>query len=186
MQKKIRILGRGGQGGISLSRMLVEAVLMEGKEASAIPAFSFVRRGAPTRASLRIDDKPIREKTQVYDYDCVIVLDPTLYQSIDVYEGLKDDGVIIANDGGNPDSIDLPENYGAFASLDATSVARDKIRVSGMPATNTTMAGAFSKVTNWIGKDSIKKAFENHYSGEMLKRNTEALEEGYRSVEIRN
>lgn len=183
--QNIRILGRGGQGGISLSRMLVDAALMEDKEAAAIPAFSFVRRGAPTRASLRIDDKPIREKTQVYDYDCVVVLDPSLYESIQVYEGLEDDGIIVVNDDGNPDSIERPEKYDTFASLDATSIVRDKVRVSGMPATNTTMAGAFSKVTEWVGLEAIKKAFENNFSGEMLDRNIEALEEGFRSVEVR-
>jgi 2-oxoacid:acceptor oxidoreductase gamma subunit (pyruvate/2-ketoisovalerate family) len=76
--KEIRIHGRGGQGAVTAARMLASAFVVEGKHVASFPMYGFERRGAPVQAFTRVDDKPIREKTQVYTPDCMVVIDPTL------------------------------------------------------------------------------------------------------------
>ena len=67
--------------------------------AAFIPFFGVERKGSPVYGFLRLDDKPIRPKTQVYNPDCVIVLDDTLLDEVDVFEGIKDDSILIINTG---------------------------------------------------------------------------------------
>ena len=50
---------RGGQGAVTAAAVLVSALAMEGKYAQAFPFFGGERRGAPVKAFLRIDEKPI-------------------------------------------------------------------------------------------------------------------------------
>ena len=45
--KEIRLHGRGGQGTVMASQILVSAFAIEGKYGAAIPFFGFERRGAP-------------------------------------------------------------------------------------------------------------------------------------------
>ena len=80
--KEIRIHGRGGQGAVTAARMLASAFVIEGKYVASFPMYGFERRGAPVQAFTRLDDKPIREKTQVYTPDCMVVIDPTLLKII--------------------------------------------------------------------------------------------------------
>ncbi|MCD6573255.1 MAG: 2-oxoacid:acceptor oxidoreductase family protein, partial [Thermoplasmata archaeon] len=72
---EIRFHGRGGQGGRMAAEALALAAFLEGKYAVSFPFFGAERRGAPVRAFTRIDDKKIRVKTQIYEPDCVVVLD---------------------------------------------------------------------------------------------------------------
>ena len=49
--------------------MLATAFVAEGKHVASFPMYGFERRGAPVVAFTRVDDKPIREKTQIYTPD---------------------------------------------------------------------------------------------------------------------
>jgi len=51
------ILSRGGQGGVTESRILATATTLEGRWAQAIPEFGAERRGAIVKAYLRVSDK---------------------------------------------------------------------------------------------------------------------------------
>ena len=57
--KEIFFYTRGGQGAATAAAVLVAALFKEGKYAQAFPFFGGERRGAPVKAFLRIDDKPI-------------------------------------------------------------------------------------------------------------------------------
>ena len=74
--KEIRFHGRGGQGVVMGAEMLAYAFVLEGKYASAFPTFGAERRGAPVAAFLRFDEKPVRETHQIYEPDCIAILDP--------------------------------------------------------------------------------------------------------------
>ena len=52
---EIRIHGRGGQGAVVASKMLVTAAAKEGKKVQAFPFFGAERRGAAVAAFARID-----------------------------------------------------------------------------------------------------------------------------------
>ena len=95
--KEIRIHGRGGQGAVLAAKMLASACAYEGQHVASFPMYGFERRGMPVIAFTRFDTKPIREKTQVYTPDCIIVIDPTLMDLPTLYDGLKPGGVLILN-----------------------------------------------------------------------------------------
>ena len=160
---EIRFHGRGGQGGRMAAEALALAAFLEGKYAVSFPFFGAERRGAPVRAFTRIDDKKIRIKTQIYEPDCVVVLDEKLVGSEDVIEGLKDDGLVIVNTSKKPEEIELSRSV-RCATVDATSIALD---ILGRAITNTAILGAVARATGIVGIDAIQKAIIEKF-GERL------------------
>jgi 2-oxoacid:acceptor oxidoreductase gamma subunit (pyruvate/2-ketoisovalerate family) len=77
--------------------MLASALLAEGKHVASFPMYGFERRGAPVVAFTRFDEKPIREKTQIYNPDCIIVIDPGLLTLPTLFSGLNADSIFILN-----------------------------------------------------------------------------------------
>ncbi|MEW8550862.1 MAG: 2-oxoacid:acceptor oxidoreductase family protein [Candidatus Thiodiazotropha endolucinida] len=96
---QIRIHGRGGQGVVSAAEMLSVAAFLEDKHAQAVPSFGSERMGAPVVAFCRIDDQPIRLREPVLEPDILIIQDPTLFNAIDVFNGLTEDGHLLINTG---------------------------------------------------------------------------------------
>ncbi|MCD6479452.1 2-oxoacid:acceptor oxidoreductase family protein, partial [Candidatus Bathyarchaeota archaeon] len=91
---EIRFHGRGGQGAVTASRLIAEAVAKEGKYAQAIPMYGTERRGAPVTAYVRIDDRPVRRRDLVHEPDIVIVIDPILSKKPSVAAGIKSGGLL--------------------------------------------------------------------------------------------
>src|SRR5208337_742980 len=94
---QIRIHGRGGQGVVTAAEVLSVAAFLEGKFAQAFPSFGSERMGAPVVAFCRISDKEIRLREPIQNPDALIVQDPTLFKSMDVFEGLEPDGYLLVN-----------------------------------------------------------------------------------------
>ena len=150
---EIRFHGRGGQGAVVASNMLADAAFREGKHVQAFPFFGVERRGAPVSSFTRINDIPIKIRSQVYTPDYVIVLDSTLIDIIDVTSGLKRNGIIIINTDKKPSDFNISFKV---ATIDATSIALDNKLVSKMaPIVNTSILGAFAKVSGIISLESI-------------------------------
>ena len=55
---EIRIHGRGGQGGVTLAKILAAAEHREGKSVQAFVVYAAERSGAPVQAYLRCDEEP--------------------------------------------------------------------------------------------------------------------------------
>jgi len=180
--KEIRWHGRGGQGAVMAAKILTSAFDKEGKSAMAFPKFGFERRGAPVMAFNRFGVNPIREKTQVYKPDCVIVIDPHLMHSIDVFEGIRPEGVLVL-DAPQPIEKQLNKNLKIIGSVDATRVGLEEI---GKPITNTCMLGAFVRATNWIKIDSILASLDEYFSGNILEKNLRCTQRGYEEAETRH
>ncbi|MBC7222592.1 2-oxoacid:acceptor oxidoreductase family protein, partial [Candidatus Bipolaricaulota bacterium] len=79
--KEIRWHGRGGQGAKTVSQILAQINLREGKFVQAFPEFGPERSGAPMRAYNRISDTEILVHSGVYEPDVVVVLDESLLDS---------------------------------------------------------------------------------------------------------
>ena len=94
---EVRIHGRGGQGVVTAAEMLSIAAFEEGRHAQAFPSFGSERTGAPVVAFCRIADQEIRLREPIMYPDALIIQDPTLLFSVDVFAGLKSDGYIIIN-----------------------------------------------------------------------------------------
>lgn len=175
--KEIRIHGRGGMGAVKAAEALVYAAVMDQKYGNSIPFFGFERQGAPVTAFVRISEEPIRPKNRVYHPDILIVLDPTIMNAVNVFEGVKSEGVLVLNTPRKPEELELPEEISKVAVLDATKIALEMI---GRPITNTVMLGAFCKATGLVSVEEVAKKVEELWGT----KNKDALYRGYETVVI--
>jgi 2-oxoacid:acceptor oxidoreductase gamma subunit (pyruvate/2-ketoisovalerate family) len=179
---EIRFHGRGGQGTVVASKILADALAKEGNYVQAYPEFGVERRGAPVFSFIRIDSRPIYDKSRIYTPDHVVVVDPTLVEVIDVTEGLKDNGVIIINTDKRPAEFAYPAKF-RVATVDATEIAvKHKLGTLAAPIVNTAMVGAIVKILNLTRLDSLLAAIEE---GVPVKpeANKAAAEEAYGKAE---
>ncbi len=130
---EIRFHGRGGQGTVVASKILADAIAKEGNWVQAYPEFGVERRGSPVVAFIRIDDKPIYDKSRIYAPDDVVVVDPTLVEAIDITEGLKAGGTIIINSDRKPEDFPFHGRY-KVRTINATEIAvKNRLGSAGRP-----------------------------------------------------
>ena len=89
---EIRYHGRGGQGAKTVALLFGEAALATGKYVQAFPEYGPERMGAPVQSFNRLSDEPITLHCAVTSPDVVVVLDPTLLETVNVTEGLGEEG----------------------------------------------------------------------------------------------
>ena len=163
------------------ARMLASAAAYEGQCVASFPMYGFERRGMPVVAFARIDEEKLREKTQIYEPDCLVVIDPTLMNLPTLYDGLKPDGVLILN---TAKAIDTPPtpNLKTAGVINATHIALCEI---GRDIPNTCLIGALAATTGWLKLESILKALPDYFEGTILEQNIRNVERGYIEVEVR-
>lgn len=169
---EIRIHGMGGQGAVTAAEVIAVAAFYDGKYSQAFPFFGVERRGAPVTAFARIDDRFIRLRAQVTEPDVVVVLEPSMSESL-IFSGLKGNGTAIINTTKNVSA--KQKTY----AVDATKIALETI---GKPIVNTAILGAFAAATNLVTLESLKKALSERFSGKLLEANIAAVEKTYATV----
>jgi pyruvate ferredoxin oxidoreductase gamma subunit/phenylglyoxylate dehydrogenase gamma subunit len=169
--KEIRLHGRGGMGTVKAAEIIVWAKVLSGGYGNSIPFFGFERQGAPVTAFVKLDDKPIRPKTQVYTPDCLIVLDPTIPNAVDVFEGVKENSVLVLNTREKAAEVEAPDAIKTVAVVNATDLALERF---GKAITNTAMLGAFIKATSWVALDPVLSKVEEYWGKENAALVTEA------------
>jgi len=138
-------------------------------------------------AYTRIDDAPINTHSGVTSPAVVIVIDPTLLNSINVTEGLKEDGVILVNTSDSPKAIreKLKFNKGKVATVDATKISLETL---GVPMPNTPMLGALVKVSPLVSIDTlverIKDKFLKKIGEEKTNANIDGIRRAYEETKI--
>lgn len=178
---EMRFHGRGGQGAVTSAELVAQAIIDSGRYATAFPSFGPERRGAPVVAFARVDDKPVRIRSKVYNPDVVIVLDPSLMEIANPADGLREDGILIINSSQDPQTIRKSLSYkGKLAVVDASRIAKE---VLGLPITNTTMVGALVKGTNLLPIEALKAPFQRRF-GKIAARNIAAMEKAFSETTI--
>ncbi|MGC8662788.1 MAG: pyruvate ferredoxin oxidoreductase subunit gamma [Thermoplasmata archaeon] len=179
---EVRFHGRGGQGAVIASEILATAAFYEGKYVSSFPYFGVERRGAPVTAFTRIDSKPIRVKTQIYNPDHVVVLDHSLLNLVNVTNGLKENGLVLINTIKDPENLNIQAKI--VATVNASEIALNhSLGSHSAPIVNTAILGAYSKVSGIVKIDSIKKAIEENVSG-FIDKNVASAEDAYNYVKV--
>lgn len=171
----IRIHGRGGQGGVTASRLLATAAYYDGKFSQAIPMYGTERRGAPVTAYVRVDDVRVRERELVHTPDIVMVLDPLLSTRQTMADDIAEGGLLLLNAAYPPEEVKTGGNF-RVATVNATSIALETLR---RPITNTAILGAFAKAVGWPKLESIEKAIRKQFSGRIADMNIEAINRSY-------
>jgi len=174
--KEIRIHGRGGQGSVTAAELLSIAAFTDGKFSQAFPAFGVERRGAPVQAFMRLNETPIRIRSQIYEPDYVIVQDPTLLDVVNVTGGLKETGALIINTKEQPEAFKKLNTKAKIMTVDATKIAMDII---GVPIVNTILLGAFAAATGEVAVESIQEAVKERFAGKVGEKNAAAIRVAY-------
>ena len=181
---EIRFHGMGGQGAVMGALMLSEAAFAEGKYAQKIPVYGGMRRGGDVTVFLRLDDKPIRRTSGIYEPDALIILDPTLINHDKVTRGLKDGGTVILNDTIKPSELDIGIPLGTVATLDATSISTEIFGPRAIPIVNTILMGAIAKATDWVKLENLFEPIMHTFPGRIGELNVEACKKGYAAAEV--
>lgn len=185
---EVRWHGRGGQGAKTAALLFGEAVLGQGKHMQAFPEYGPERMGAPVQSFNRISDEPITLHCHVTGPEVVVVLDPTLIGSVDVTQGLPDDGTIIINTHEPASKFRkmLNLNGHKLFTVDASKIAQETI---GRNIPNTPMMGALVKATGLLDfksmledtKKKLEKKFRN--KPEVIEGNVKAIQRAYDEVQ---
>lgn len=176
--KEIRIHARAGQGAITTAALLGYAYFLEGKFAYAFPNFGAARMGAPMNAFVRVDTKPVRLRSQIYEPDYVIIVDATLMRGFDCFAGLKENGIAIINEREREEIPKLRAREKVF-TISANDIAMKTI---GRPLGNTTLIGAFAAATGEIKLETILEAIKQRFSGKAAEANIQAIRQGYEFI----
>jgi 2-oxoacid:acceptor oxidoreductase gamma subunit (pyruvate/2-ketoisovalerate family) len=179
---EIRIHGRGGQGGVTLAKLLAACEHREGRSVQAFGVYAAERSGAPVQAYLRCDDAPIHNPNQIYAPDHLIVLDPTLISPA-ILSGLKPGGWILLNCEKPPEHYAGQERVASFriATVDATSIAlRNGLGSRTVPIVNTALAGAAAQLLD-MNLSSVFEAFNDFGFGSA---NRQAARQAWDSVRV--
>lgn len=173
---EIRFHSRGGQGGVIAGKILAVALFKENKYVQAFPTFGVERRAAPVQAFVRIDDKPIRLRTQIYNPDHIVILDESLLHTIDVALGLKENGTILINTEKSPNDFNFKGNFNVVC-INASQIAvRNGLGSITQPIVNTAILGAIAKALGIVSIESVVKAIEEEVPAKTLANSNAAYE----------
>ena len=170
---EIRWHGRGGQGVVTASKLLAETAMESGQFFQAFPDYGPERMGAPIRAFTRLSSQPIHIHSQVEAPEIVVVLDPTLLGTVNVTEGLVEEGTLLVNTPMSPqevrDAVDF--HTGQAFTVDATHIAIEEI---GREITNTPMLGALARATGMFELDQMAGELRAWFGAKLSQKAIEA------------
>ncbi|MDR0573231.1 MAG: 2-oxoacid:acceptor oxidoreductase family protein [Tannerella sp.] len=173
MTHEIIIAGFGGQGVLSMGKILAYSGLMEGKEVSWMPSYGPEQRGGTANVTVIISNERISSPI-LNEYDIAIILNQP---SMDKFESkVKKGGILIYDDYGihkpiNRDDINV---YRINAMDTATELNMSK-------AFNMIVLGGLLKITPIVSLENVMKGLkktlpERHYK--LLPANEEAIKKG--------
>lgn len=173
MKEEIIIAGFGGQGVLSMGKILAYAGLMDNLEVSWMPSYGPEQRGGTANVTVILSDRPI--SSPVLDsYDTAVLLNQ---QSLDKFESkVKPGGTLIYDPSGIhrvPQRNDI-----TIVSVDATSAA---IELNNSKTYNMILLGALLKLRKLVPIDAVirglKKTLpERHHH--LIPLNEKAIEKG--------
>jgi pyruvate ferredoxin oxidoreductase gamma subunit len=184
---EIRWHGRGGQGAKTAALLFGDAAVETGKYIQAFPEYGPERMGAPVFAFNRIADEPILQHCGIKNPEIVVVLDPTLMETVDVTEGLPKDGVVLVNT--QKSAADIKKQLNLTTQtvyvVDASTISREILK-RDLP--NTPMLGALIKVSKLLDfkamLESVRARLEHKFPNrpEVVDGNIKAIKRAYEEV----
>lgn len=181
---QIRIHGRGGQGAVTAAEMVAVAAFLEGEHAQAFPSFGSERTGAPVVSFCRIDEKEIRLREPIMEPDALIVQDPTLFNVIDVCQGLKSTGYLLVNSNRSLDELHLGAVTQRLPPGHALTVPASELALKhvGRPFPNAALLGAFAALTGVVHLKSVAAAIRERFPEKIAAANIAAATAAHDAV----
>ena len=177
MVEKILFAGFGGQGILSVGKILADACVENELQASWLPSYGPEMRGGTCNCLVVASNDKILSPYFVEPTDAIIMNQASLDRFIDDMGGAK--MVVI-----NTSLVDLTDEHRKklenvkVIEVDATNMA---INLGNVKCANMIMLGAFAKYSNALDFDRIQKSVLNKFASKpkMVDLNKKALEEGY-------
>jgi len=183
---EIRWHGRGGQGTVTAAKVLADACLSGGRYVQAFPEYGPERAGAPLRAFNRISSHEIRMHCPVLHPQVISVVDATLLDSINVSDGVTEDGIFVVNTSKTPQEVREKLHAGPkqrVCVIDASKIALECI---GRDLPNAPMLGALCKITGLVTLEhlleDVRKSFGKKFAQKIIDGNLEATRRGFEEV----
>lgn len=178
MKKEIIISGFGGQGVLSMGKILAYSGLMEDKEVTWMPAYGPEQRGGTANVTVIVSDTRISSPI-LSRYDVAIVLNQP---SLDRFEEKVKPGGILIYDGFGIINPPTRKDITVYR-IDAMDKAAD---MKNAKVFNMIVLGGLLKVCPVVSTNGLKSALykslpERHHS--MIPLNMQAVEEGMKIIE---
>lgn len=181
MTEEIIIAGFGGQGVLSMGKILCYSGVMEGKEVSWMPSYGPEMRGGTANVTVIISDERISSPI-LNTYDTAIILNQ---QSMDKFEKTVKAGGLLIYDGNGitryPERKDI-----AIYRVDA---AEEAARMKSNKVFNMIVLGGFLKIKPLLKMENVRRGLEKslperyHHlislNEEAIKRGMEIIREVY-------
>lgn len=178
MKNEIIIAGFGGQGVLSMGKILAYAALMEGREVTWIPSYGPEQRGGTANCTVIVSEEEISSPI-LSTFDTAIILNQA---SLSKFEAaLKPGGTLIYD----PSAIiELPQRTDIHIyRIPATEMA---IEMHNTKAFNMIVLGGLLKAMPLVSSENVIKALrktlpERHHH--LIPANEEALRKGMEAIE---
>ena len=169
----VRMAGLGGQGVVTASHILSNAVVISKGFSSLVPFFGSEKRNAPVESYVRISNEEIYEIGEIVYPNVLMIFSAqviTLGKSYTMpfYTGLKQGGIILINSNQPlnfvPDEQrELEEKEAKIYYLPATEMANDVAKTE--LATNMCMCGAIASIFGMPDMDSLEESVKDRFIG---------------------
>ena len=165
--------GLGGQGVVTASHILSNAVVIGKGHSSLVPFFGSEKRNAPVESYVRISNEQIFEIGEIVYPNVLIIFSAqviTLGKSYTMpfYTGLKQDGIVLINNKKPiklvPDEErELKEKGARVYYLPATEIANDVAKTE--LATNMAMCGAIAAIFGMPSMEALEASVKDRFIG---------------------
>lgn len=181
MTEEIIIAGFGGQGVLSMGKILAYSGVMQDQEVTWFPSYGPEMRGGTANVSVIISDSRISSPI-LHEFDTAIILNQ---QSMDKFEKtVKPGGVLLYDPNGivhPPTRTDIN-----IYKIEGTKIAAD---LGNVKTFNMVVLGAYLKAKPIVKMESIKKGLEKslperHHK--LIPLNLEAIKAGQEKLETVN
>lgn len=170
------VAGFGGQGVLTIGKLLCKSGLEEGKNATYLPSYGSEVRGGTANCHIKLSTGEIFSPV-VEEADSLIILNQL---SFDKFGNMvRDDGLLIYNES----LVDSVQNdtYNSNARLLGIPATAQAAEMGNVIVANIIMLGAFVEKTNICKQPAVKSSIENWLAKSnkaTLELNIEAFEAG--------
>ena len=178
MKKEIIISGFGGQGVLSMGKILAYSGLMEDKEVTWMPAYGPEQRGGTANVTVIVSDERISSPI-LSKYDVAIVLNQP---SLDKFLPKVKPGGILIYDGFGIANTPVRDDINVYR-IDAMDKAAE---MKNSKVFNMIVLGGLLKIAPVVSTTGVEKALkktlpERHH--DLIPLNMQAIEEGGKIIE---
>ena len=179
MKEEIIIAGFGGQGVLSMGKILAYSAIMQDLEVTWMPSYGPEMRGGTANVCVIISDKKISSPI-ITRYDTAVILNQ---QSLDKFEkSIKPGGLLIYDPSGitrAPERTDIK-----IYSIDAIEVAAS---IGNAKVYNMAVLGAYLKARPFLEMKNVVKGLEKSIPAryaDVIPKNREAIEKGMEQAKL--